>query len=42
VQDWDTFEWCKVSLVEVSYAFCNGYPIIAGNFLTKLDNNQLL
>jgi len=27
---------------DVSYAFCNGYPTMAGNLLTKLDNNQLL
>jgi hypothetical protein len=33
---------CKVGLMEVSYAFCNGHPIMAGNLLTQLDNDQLL
>jgi hypothetical protein len=42
VQDWNTFELCKVGLMEGSYAFCNVYPIMAGNFVTRLDNNRLL
>jgi hypothetical protein len=42
VQDWNTFEFCSVGLMEGFYAFCNGYPIMAVNFLTQLDNNTLL
>jgi len=42
VQAWNTFELCNVGLMESFYAFCIGYPIMAVNFLTQLDNNPLL